>query len=345
MKAAVFHGPLDLRIEDQNTPIPGSEEIVVKVEISGLCPSEVRIYKNGSSSVKPPVTLGHEFSGYVHEVGSAVEGITKGEKVNVAADSYCGACTMCKSSHENLCERSIVFGYNTNGGHADYVKVPKRFVARGGVFKLPPEAGFEETSMTEPVACSLNTIETLGTQPGKTVAVIGDGPMGILHVGLAKLYGADQVFLAGLVDWKMKIGKEFGANVIVNTREEDPADCVLKETEGKGADVVVVTAVTPQTIQQGLKMASRRGYVSIFGGTPKGVTAQLEPNIIHYNELFLTGNFGYSYAQYGKAFNIIANRKLPVKSLVSHRFSLDKIQEAIKVWDDKEKSMKILLTR
>jgi len=345
MRAAVFHGPLDLRIEDQNTPTPSNEEIVVKIEVSGLCPSEVRIYKNGSSSVKPPITLGHEFSGYVHEVGSDVDGITKGERVNVAADSYCGACKMCRSSHENLCEKSIVFGYNTDGGHADYVKVPKRFVARGGVFELPPGAEFEETSMTEPVACSLNTIETLGTQPGKSVAVIGDGPMGILHVGLAKLYGADQVFLAGLVDWKMKIGKEFGASTIVNTAEEDPVDTLLKETEGKGADVVVVTAVTPQTIQQGLKMASRRGYVSIFGGTPKGVTAQLEPNIIHYNELFLTGNFGYSYAQYGKAFNIIANHKLPVKRLVTHRFSLDNIQEAIKVWDDKEKSMKILLTR
>jgi L-iditol 2-dehydrogenase len=120
---------------------------------------------------------------------------------------------------------------------------------------------------------------------------------------------------------------------------------VADATNGTGADIVVVTAVTSETIVQGLRMASRRGYVSIFGGTPKGVTVQFEPNMIHYNETFLTGNSGYTYAQYAKAAQIVASHKIPLKKLVTHRFELGQIHEAMKVWDDKEKSMKIMLTR
>jgi len=231
-----------------------------------------------------------------------------------------------------------------NGAHADYVLVPKRFVDRGVVFPLLPNVGFEEASMTEPLACSLNTIETLGTGPGKTIVVIGDGPMGLLHVSLAKLYGADQIILVGLVDWKLKLGQELGATHLLSAKD-DTVKTVLDVTEGKGADIVVVTAVMQDTIVQGLKMASRRGYVSIFGGTPKGVTVQFEPNLIHYNETFLTGNSAYTYAHYTSAARIIASGKVQLKKLITHHFRLDQILDAIKVWDDKEKSMKIMLTR
>ncbi len=312
--------------------------------VSGLCPSDVRIYRNGSASVKPPVILGHEFAGYVHEVGSGVDDVKENERVNVAADAYCGKCRMCRNHHENLCEQPIAFGYQVNGAHADYVLVPKRFVDRGVVFPLLPNVNFEEASMTEPLACSLNTIETLGTGPGKTIVVIGDGPMGLLHVSLAKLYGADRIILTGLVDWKLKLGQELGATHVLSAKE-DTVKAVLDATEGAGADIVVVTAVMQDTIVQGLKMASRRGYVSIFGGTPKGVTVQFEPNLIHYNETFLTGNSAYTYAHYVSAAHLIASGKVQLKKLVTHHFSLDQIHQAIKAWDDKEKSMKIMLTR
>jgi L-iditol 2-dehydrogenase len=345
MKAAVFHAPLDLRLEDREVPKARGNQIVVKVEVSALCPSDVRIYRNGSSNVKPPVTMGHEFAGYVSEVGADVEGISDGEKVTLPADAYCGKCLMCRKGHENLCEDAISFGYNADGGHADYVLVPQRFVDRGGVFPLAADIDYEEAAMTEPLACSLNTIETLGTSVGKTVAIIGDGPMGLMHVGLAKVYGASQIILAGLVDWKLKLGAEFGATDLVNGREQDAVKAVRDSTNARGADITVVTAVTPETVVQGLKMVSRRGFVSIFGGTPKGVTVQFEPNIVHYNEIFLTGNSAYTYAQYSKASQIIAAHKIMLKKLVSHRLKLEQIFEALKIWDDKEKSMKIVLTR
>jgi L-iditol 2-dehydrogenase len=251
---------------------------------------------------------------------------------------------MCRDHHENLCEKPIAFGYQVNGAHADYVLIPKRFVDRGVVFPLLPSVDLEEASMTEPLACSLNTIETLGVRPGKTVAVIGDGPMGLLHINLAKLYGADRIILVGLVDWKLKLGQELGATHLISARE-DTVKATLAATEGAGADIVIVTAVMKDTIVQGLKMASKRGYVSIFGGTPRGVAVQFEPNLIHYNETFLTGNSAYTYAQYVSAGRLIASGKVEPKKLVTHHFELSQIHDAIKMWDDKEKSMKIMLTR
>ena len=345
MKAAVFYGPLDLKLEERAIPKAGPEEIVVKVETSGLCPSDVRIYRNGSSAVRPPVTMGHEFSGSIFQVGQNVEGFNEKDRVNVAADAYCGKCRMCKSGHENICEDGMAFGYTVNGCHADYVLIPKRWIARGGVFSLPSDIDYEEGSMTEPLACSLNTIETLGARPGKSVVIIGDGPMGLLHVGLAKEYGASRIILCGLVDWKLKLGEEFGATHTVNVGREDIVKSVTAATNSLGGDIVVVTAVTPQTIPQGLQIASKRGFVSIFGGTPKGLTTQFEPNIIHYNETFLTGSSGYTYDHYTKAAQMVASHKIPLKKLITHRFDLSRIHDAIKIWDDKEKSMKIMLTR
>jgi L-iditol 2-dehydrogenase len=344
VKAAVFYGPNDLRLEEREIPVPRKNEIAVRIDVSGLCPSDVRIYRNGSSLVTPPVVMGHEFAGHVHEVGSDVRGIEEKARVNVAADAYCGRCRMCRSGHENACENDLGFGYNLDGVHADYVVVPQRFVERGGVFPLDDRTDIEEATLTEPLACSLNTIDSLGVKPGTTVTVVGDGPMGLLHVGLAQLYGADRIILIGLVGWKMDLGRTLGATAVVNGRGDTVKE-VLDETAGVGSDIVVVTAVLPQTIADGLKMVSRHGCVSIFGGTPKGVKAEIEPNLIHYNETFLTGNYGYTYEQYAKAAKIVASQKIPLKKLITHRFKLQEIHEAIETWDDKERSMKIMLTR
>jgi len=344
VRAAVFYGPNDLRVEEREIPVPRKSEIVIRIEVSGLCPSDVRIYRYGSSLVKPPVIMGHEFVGRVHEVGFDVQGIEEKARVNVAPDAYCGRCRMCRSGHENACENDLGFGYNLDGAHADYVVVPQRFVERGGVFPLADHADMEEVSMTEPLACSLNTIDSLGVKPGKTVTVIGDGPMGLLHVGLAQLYGADKIILIGLVDWKMELGRTLGATRVVNGKGDTVKE-VFDATGGVGSDIVVVTAVLPQTIADALRMVSRHGYVSIFGGTPKGVKAEIEPNLIHYNEAFLTGNYGYTYEQYVKAAKIVTSKKIPLKKLITHRFKLQEIHGAIDAWDDKEKSMKIMLTR
>ncbi len=155
---------------------------------SGLCPTDVRIFKFGSSAVKPPVTMGHEFSGIVAEAVN-VESLSRGKRVNIPADLFCGKCYMYRIGRENLCEDSMSFGYNVDGSHAEYVKIPRRASERGLYFRIPPEISFEEATFTEPLACCINSIETMKISSDKSIAVIGDGPIGLLHIQLAKLYG------------------------------------------------------------------------------------------------------------------------------------------------------------
>jgi len=154
VKAAVFYAPKQLKVEERPIPHPREREIVVKVDTSGLCPTDVKVYKYGSSLVKPPVVLGHEFSGTVYEVGDRVEEFREGDRVNVAADAYCGACDMCRIGKENLCRNPLSFGYNIDGAHAEYVLVPSRFIDNGGVLKVPANASLEVAALTEPLACA-----------------------------------------------------------------------------------------------------------------------------------------------------------------------------------------------
>ncbi len=197
-KAAVFYSPGVLKVEEREIPEPDGEEIVVQPAVSGLCPTDVKIYRNGSSSVKPPVVLGHEFSGFIHSVGDEITHLQKGDSVAVAPDVSCGKCSNCKKGQMDLCRSALNMGYNVDGAHADYVRLPARYVQGGAVFKLDKVDSFDELALTEPLACSLHSIESVGIKPGKSIVVIGDGPMALLHVSLAKVYGADEIVVIGI---------------------------------------------------------------------------------------------------------------------------------------------------
>jgi L-iditol 2-dehydrogenase len=343
MRAAVFHGIGDLRLEEREIPKPKEGEVVVKVDTSGLCPTDVRIYKFGSSLVKPPIVLGHEFSGSVYSIGALVD-IQEGVKVNVAADAYCGVCPMCQSGYENLCSQPLSFGYNVDGAHADYVLIPKRFVKKGLLFKVPNHIPMEEAAMTEPFACVMHSIKVSGTIFEKNVAIIGDGPMGILHALAAKLYGANEIILVGLTDWKLKLGEFFGASRIINAKEHNVVESIGEYCKN-GVDVTILTVVNSETFTEALKITRKRGYIIIFAGIPKGSTFSFDPNEIHYNEISIMGSSGYTYKEYEEAFNLIANKNLQLSRLISHQFELSQIREAISKWEDKENSLKIILKR
>jgi L-iditol 2-dehydrogenase len=346
LKAAVFYGPRDLRLEERDVPQVKDGEIVIKVDTSGLCPTDVKIYKSGSDSVKPPVVLGHEFAGTVHAIGSGVKGLKEGDRVNIPADAYCGSCLMCRSGKENLCTDPLSFGYQVDGAHADYVLIPKRFVDNGGVYKVPKNVSLEVISMAEPVACTYHDIIRLKVGPGKKLLVVGDGPMGLLHVLVAKAMGCDDITLAGLIDWKLKLGEEIGAKNVILSGSETKLQDEVKRVTPNGVDATALTVVTGELVPQALKATAKGGWVSIFAGVPKGdVMTTFEPNLIHYNEVSLIGSSGYTYPEYRKAFKIVLAHEPILARLVSHRFTLDKIIDAISIWGDKEKSLKIMIKR
>ncbi len=344
MKAAVLYRPLDLRLEEREIPRPGPGEITIKVHTSGLCPSDVRIYKYGRSNVNYPIVLGHEVSGYVYEVGDGVEGFRPGDMAVVAADAYCGKCESCIKGKENLCEDPLSLGYNVDGAHSDYMLVPSRFLQRGGVLKIESPELLEAMSMAEPLACTVHSIRQLNLSYGDSMLVIGDGPMGLMHVIAAKAFGINDVTVIGLNEWKLKLAEELGATRVYQNGGNTVGS--IKNDLKHGFDGVSVTVVNEQTVQEALELAAYGGKVNIFAGLPPGRSKySIDSNIIHYGEVSLQGSYGYTYQEFKLAYRMLKEHSQEMLRLVSHRFMLEDIHKAISVWDDKDSSLKILISR
>jgi L-iditol 2-dehydrogenase len=336
----VLYKPGDLRFEEREIPKPGIGEFVIKVGASGLCPSDIKTYRYGSSSARYPVILGHEFAGTVYSVGEGVDFVKEGDRVNVTAAAYCGYCDMCRKGLEHLCNNMLNFGYNINGAHADFVVVPKQFIPRG-IFKLPDSLSFDIASMIEPFADVIHSVTLAEVGPDKNVAIVGDGPMGMLHVIASNLFGSKKITVIGLTDWKLKLAEDLGASLTINSKYNNPLD-ILKNNK---PDIVFLTVVSKQTLEEAFSIVNKGGRVVIFAGVPQGSTSfTLDPNIIHYNGAWLLGSIGYNYIEYAKAFDLIVNGA-PIQKIVSHKIELEKFFDAINIWDDKEKSMKIIITR
>jgi len=339
-RAYVLYKPGDLRFEEREIPKPGIGEFVIKVGTSGLCPSDIKTYRHGSSSARYPVILGHEFAGTVYSVGEGVDAVKEGDRVNVTAAAYCGYCDMCRKGLEHLCNNMLNFGYNINGAHADFVVVPKQFIPRG-IFKLPDSLSFDIASMIEPFADVIHSVTLAEVGPDKNVAIVGDGPMGMLHVIASNLFGSKKITVIGLTDWKLKLAEDLGASLTINSKYNNPLD-ILKNNK---PDIVFLTVVSKQTLEESFSIVNKGGRVVIFAGVPQGSTSfTLDPNIIHYNGAWLLGSIGYNYIEYAKAFDLIVNGA-PIQKIVSHKIELEKFFDAINIWDDKEKSMKIIITR
>ena len=343
MLAATLYGPMDLKMEEREIPTPQPDEVIVKVSTSGLCPTDVKTYRHGSSSARYPVILGHEVSGTIESVGDYAGTYRRGMEVNVAADAFCGTCRMCTAGLENLCTAPLSLGFNVDGTHADYIKVPGRFIANGGIFPLNGMDN-EMGSMLEPVACSLHSLNIMGGKSIRSLAVIGDGPMAMLHVIVARKLGIEQIVMIGLIDWKLDLAEKLGVSTVIQASNTDPVHTV-RQAYADGVEAVAVTVVTRSTMLQAVKMASRRGCVNIFAGVPSDqMPLDADTNAIHYGELTLTGSSGYTYDEYRNGMNMAASSEAAMKSIITHRFSLNELRKAIDCWDDKNKSLKILIS-
>lgn len=342
MQAAVYYAPKDLRLETRDIPVPADGEIVVKPHTSALCATDAKVFNYGSSAVKPPVVLGHEFVGTVHAIGRGVTSMKEGDQVAIPADAPCGRCHYCWQGQENLCESLLGFGFNTDGSHAEYIRIPKQFIDRGAVLHIPKGAPLDGLSMTEPLACALHAVEMTKVGPTKNMVVIGDGTMGLLITSLGKAFGVKTNVNVGLSAWKMKLAQELGATHIVDARNSNSTE-EIRKISPRGADAVFLTVVTSSTIEKAVEIVGKGGIIHVFAGATANPPLKVGANFVHYNEVALTGSTGYSLGQFEKAFDLITSGTIQPSKLVSHRFRLAEIHKAISTWDDKENSLKILL--
>ncbi|MEJ6506570.1 MAG: zinc-dependent dehydrogenase [Microbacteriaceae bacterium] len=331
MKAALFRGPGDLEVIDVETPSAGPGELKIRVESCATCGTDAKIFGHGHPRLEPPQIIGHEIAGEIIEVGAATSGYAIGDRVQIIAAVPCEECWACKAGKQGICINQTSMGYQYAGGFAEEMIVPASVLKAKGVNKIPGNLSFDEASVTEPLACVLNAQRLIHVGEGDTVLVMGAGPIGCLHVRLARALGAKKVMLADINGGRLHLS----ANVVkpdraIDMSSEDLATVVLEETDGIGPSVVITAAPSGQAQEQATAMAAPGGRVSFFGGLPKDKPLiTVDSNVVHYKELILAGANGSSPEQNAEALALIASGAVPVADLITHRLPLSQVEDAI----------------
>ncbi len=330
MKVARLYAPGDLRVEEAPVPEAGPGELVIRVRACATCGTDAKIFRHGHHHISLPRVLGHEIAGEVAEVGRGVESWTPGERVQVIAAIPCGVCHFCRRGQETVCENLESMGYQYDGAFAEFMLVPRRVLERSGVNRVPDDVPLEAASLAEPLACVLNGQEIARVGEGDTVVVLGAGPIGCLHVRLARARGAASVFLADPNQTRLDLSARVEPDALINGTREDPVDAVRKLTDGRGADVVITATGAGGAQEQALEMAAPRGRISLFGGLPRGDSViRFDSNLVHYRELFVLGAYGSAPRHNREAVELISSGTVAVEDLITHRLPLSEIHRAI----------------
>jgi L-iditol 2-dehydrogenase len=330
MKACVFHGPGDIRLESVPDPRPGPGELLLRMEATGLCHSDIRVYK-GEKKARIGVIPGHENVGIIMEIGEGVDGLEKGQRVALCPIIACGRCFYCLRGLRNRCLKRVTLGYEENGGLAQYLLVPASIVSLGHVLPVPEGLPSEVATLTEPLACVLNSLEACRLQPGGSLLLLGAGPMGLLHLLLARTLGAATVIVSEVDEGRLRQAQRFGASLALDPARQELQGAVLEASDGLGVDAAVVTTGVPSLLEPALAAVRRQGTVSLFAGFPPGSSIALDPNTVHYNEIRLTGSQNATPDQYRRALQLLT--VMPQAAEINtHRFPID---EGIKAYESR----------
>jgi L-iditol 2-dehydrogenase len=320
LKACIFHGPGHVSVEDVPDPKPGPGEALLRVSAAAICHSDIRVYR-GQKKARPGVVPGHETAGVIEAVGEGVEGVQPSDRVVVCPILACGRCEFCAQGKRNRCPERRTLGYEEDGGLAELMLIPQSLLALGHVFPVPPGLSLETAALTEPLACVLNSLETCRLRPGDALLIIGAGPMGLMHLLLARLMGAARLMVTEPDAERRSWAQRLGATETVDPGREEMPAAALAATGGRGFDAVVVTAALPAVLAEALASVRRQGVVSLFGGFPPDTSVPFDPNVIHYGEIVLTGSQNATTDQYRRALGLIP--RLPdLAALLTHRFSM-----------------------
>ena len=327
MKAAVVHALNDIRIENVATPRPDAHEILVRVGAAGVCSTDVKQLGGLSPPRHIPAILGHEVAGTITEVGSAVQAWTPGQRVAVYPIAACGSCFFCRAGRHSLCEQEFGLGHGVDGAFAEYLRVPRQILALGGVVDIG-DMPYEVGILIEPLSCVISAARLCGTRAGDTVAVVGCGPMGQLHVHASKKLGA-RVLALDMNEARLAAARALGADMTINPRDGDARQTIRDATGQRGADILIVAVGLVEAVEASLPYVRNGGVVNIFGGTPQGHMMTLDPRWLHYGEIMLTGTFGSSVADFHQAHAWLQEDPDAIRSILSHRCTLDDIVAAV----------------
>ena len=329
MKAAILTAPGNLVVKEVGTPPCPEGGLLVKTRACSICTTDAKMYHQGQRDLADPRILGHEFSGVIAETHTRDGAFEPGDRVQVAPGIGCGRCPACQRGADNRCPHIGIFGFNYDGGFAEFVTVPERSVLGGGVNQIPEGTSFEEAALAEPLASCLNGQQQAGITGGDTVLILGAGPIGLLHARLARLKRATRILIAERLANRLETAELAGAERIIDLNSESTAEVVKEESSGRGVDVILL-ACREAALKSLLELLAPGGRMCLFSGLPAESTrGQLDANLIHYREISITGAYGCTAAQNRAALELIASGQIDVSRLITRRLSLDEIGEGL----------------
>ncbi len=316
MRVAMYYSNQDIRLEEMPKPKIGPGEVLVKVEASGICGSDVLEWYRRD---KVPLVLGHEIAGEIVEVGEGVDKYKIGDRVAATHHVPCNTCYYCRSGNHTACETLQKRTHFYPGGFAEYVRLPPINVDRG-VFPIPDGVGFEEATFTEPLACVVRGQKKARLRPDQSVFVVGCGISGLLHINLASASGAGRIIAADTIEHRMRDAKRFGAESVINAEGDVPA--TLREVnDGRLADLVIICRGA--FIPQALKSVEKGGTVLFFAGAKEGVAIPYTINELFWRtEVIITTSYAASPADCIDALELIRAGRVNVRDMITHRFGL-----------------------
>ncbi|KQB93201.1 NAD(P)-dependent alcohol dehydrogenase [Geobacillus subterraneus] len=341
MQAAVLNKPLDITVKKVNIPEPKEDEALIKVYCIGICGSDVHYYEHGKIGryvVKEPIILGHELAGEVVKVGKRVANVSVGDRVAVEPGVTCGQCEYCKSGRYNLCADVIFMATPpVDGAWAEYVTIRSDFL-----FKLPDSMSYEEGALLEPLSVGFHAMNRGRVTPGDRLFISGLGPIGLLAIQAAKIFGVTEIYASDVVPYRRQLASEIGATAVIDPINEDVKERIAELTGGKGITAVVESSGNPRAIADTVKLVNRGGRI-VLVGMPTVDEISLNINQIIDGEIDVYGIFRYANT-YPAAIQALSKSKVDIRKIITHKFALRDIRKAVEMArTQKDTSIKIMI--
>lgn len=337
MKAAVLHGPRDLRIEEREVPASRRGHVVVEVKACGICFTDYAAYSGRRKNYDPPVVLGHEFSGVVKERGKGVTNFQVGDEVVVSPTVNCGECRSCRIGMPHYCENGIIIGGDGqptfyDGAFAQYTSVPE-----SALYEKPTDLSFEEAALTEPLGGSYKgMVEKSELKVGEDVVIIGVGSMGNLLTQVADAAGAGKLVAIDISDFKLEYAANSGADYVLNAKEVEDLRSAVYEIIPEGPHVVFEAAGVLEADRQAMELARKGTRVNMFGTITEG-TISVSPQRIHFNEINVDASYNVTPRAMIKSLKLMEEGLVDPGSLITHRFPLEETGKALEFMEEEER--------
>ena len=334
MLAAVYKEIRKISVQDLPIPSTRNGSALVKTLASAICGYDVRVFNEGHRKVIAPVILGHEVCAVTLSdiVLPGHRTLRKGTRVSISPIIPCLRCYYCDNKFYNLCENLTEIGSSINGGFAEYMEIPINNLLIGGLVPIPDSLTNEEGSLIEPLACCLNShlrLNPVSSDRSRDIVIIGDGPVGLIHLQISKLYGGRTIVIGKIknrIDHAINLGAR---TAFIDENMDDSVKKIMDLTNNVGVSTVIVATSSPEAADLAFRILGKNSKVNFFAGMPKDKIMSVDPNWIHYNQITISGSFSSTPTMARQAIKLVEERRIDLSKIISHKFSLFEIEEAL----------------